>query len=337
MRKKIVFAAAVISAFAAFSAGTADAQKILKHGSFAPGLSPYTVNTAWATMANKYVDGVEVQIIATGAATRHQLLGVQNKMDFFMMAPITYWLLYNQKGPFKKIKNGPELIKNHCGVFSYELGPYHFTTYAADGMRKLEDIKGKKVFIGPPGGSATRTVGQMIKQHSGLVAGTDFEQAKLGWGAALQAFQDRKIDVLVVPTNFPSPGIQQIALTNKLYFLSLEKDKIPTLPIAKQIGRTVVEIPADAYGDNQINTETVHTFGATVGLGTRCSMDDDTIYKITKAFWEHLDEVHAMAPWAKNTLTLERSLHMIPEPIHPGAMRYYNEIGAKTSEFKLKK
>ena len=66
-------------------------------------------------------------------------------------------------------------------------------------------------------------------------------------------------------------------------------------------------------------------------------MDEDTIYKATKAFWEHLDEVHAMAPWAKNALTLEQSLQSIPEPIHPGAKRYYDEIGAKTSLFKLKK
>ena len=246
--RSLQLAALALTYMVAGPVTSANAQEILKHGSFAPGLSPYTVNTAWATMANKYVDGIEIQIIATGPATRHQLLTVQNKMDFFMMSPVTYFLLYNQKGPFKKIKNGPELIKNHCGIFSYELGPYHFTTYAADGMRNLEDIKGKKVFIGPPGGSATRSVKMMIKQHSGLEAGKDFEQAKLGWGAAVQAFQDRKIDVLVVPTNYPSPGLQQVSLTNEIYLLSLDKDKLPNLPIAKQIGRTVVEIPADAYG-----------------------------------------------------------------------------------------
>lgn len=337
MKLRHLRSAIAAAAFAALGAGTAQAADIYKHGSLAPGMSPYTINTAWANIANKYVDGVEVQIVATGPATRHQLLATQNKMDFFMGAPITYWLMATQRGPFKKIKNGKELLKNHCGILAYELGPYHITTYATDNIRKVEDLKGKKVFIGPPGGSATRSVGIILKQHSGLEAGKDYEQAKLGWAAAIQAFQDRKIDVLIVPTNYPSPGIQQVSLTNEIYIVSMDPARLDNMKITKSIGRTRAVIPADAYGKNQLNSEPVHTLGATVGLGTRCTMPEDVIYRMTKAFWEHLDEVHAMASWMPNTISLEHSLSGIPEPLHPGAKRYYDEIGAKYKLFSLKK
>jgi hypothetical protein len=338
MKLRQLKTAIAVAAFTALGVGTAQAKDIYKHGSLAPGMSPYIINTTWANIANKYVKGVEVQIVATGPATRHQLLATQDKMDFFMDSPITYWLMATQRGPFKKIKNGKELLKNHCGIFAYELGPYHITTYASAEIRKVEDLKGKKVFIGPPGGSATRSVGMILKQHSGLEVGKDFEQAKLGWGAAIQAFQDRKIDVLIMPTNYPSPAIQQVSLTNEIYIVSLDPARIDKMPVAKSIGRTQAKIPADAYGKNQKNTETVYTLGATVGLGTRCSMPEDVIYRMTKAFWEHLDEVHAVAKWMPNTIALdERSLSGIPEPLHPGAKRYYDEIGAKYKLFQLKK
>ena len=56
-------------------------------------------------------------------------------------------------------------------------------------------------------------------------------------------------------------------------------------------------------------------------------MDEDTVYQVTKAFWDNIDQVTSEAPWAK-ALNLEfaawkRGL----AELHPGAARYYREVG----------
>ncbi len=56
-------------------------------------------------------------------------------------------------------------------------------------------------------------------------------------------------------------------------------------------------------------------------------MPTDVVYKMTKAFWEHIDEAHAMAPWMKTSVNLQGALEAIAGKLHPGAEKYYREIG----------
>jgi TRAP-type uncharacterized transport system substrate-binding protein len=53
---------------------------------------------------------------------------------------------------------------------------------------------------------------------------------------------------------------------------------------------------------------------------------------MTKAFWEHIDEAHAMAPWMKNAINKEQALAAVAGAVHPGAAKYYKEIGLKIPE-----
>lgn len=326
MKTALSWIAGAVAGFA-LAAGAAQAKDFYKLGSLAPGMTPFTVNTAFATIVNKHLKDVEIQVSATGTGMRHQLLTAKGRMDFYMSSPIGQFLMEKQVGPFKKLKNGKELSGKLRHIFAYEIGPYHYVTYADSGITKLSDLKGKKVFIGPPGGAATRVVAIMIKLQTGLVAGKDFEKLNMGWSAAIQAFQDKKYDVMVIPTNPPSPAIQQIALTSKVRLLPLDISKMG--PLLKTPGRTIRSIDPTVYGKNMVTRKPVPTLGALVGVGVRADMPADTVYKITKAFWEHVAEAHAAAVWMKNAINLKNALTVVPFGLHPGAARYYKEKGLK--------
>lgn len=340
-RKFVAGTASIASSFAVTRASFAQQKTFYKFGSFPPGTTPFIVNTAWANAVNKYVPGVEVQISATGAATQHMLLATEGKMDFFMGASSAYWLMYKQIGPFKKLTDGPARTRKMAMILSYPLGVYHFVVYADSGIKSLADIKGKQVFLGPPGGVATRNTELLIEAMTGYKPGKDFTQVKMGWGAAATAFQDRKFDVWIPVTNAPSPQVQQISLQNKILLLGLDKSKFDH-PAAKeyfkQPGRFVTEIGPHVYGANQVNTAPVLSTGAYVNLSTRADMPADLVYKMTKAFWEHIDEAHAMAPWMKNAIDLHKALDALSGKLHPGAEKYYREVGLKIPEgFNLDK
>jgi hypothetical protein len=297
--------------------------------SIAPGMSPFVVNTAIAKIVGKHVPGVDMQVRATGAATRHVVEAAQGKVDFFFNSGTINWLMVKNLGPYKNMENAPELEKNLGMIFNYEIGPYHYITRADSGIEKLEDIAGRKIFAGPPGGAAKRVCLGNIKLTTGLEGGKDFEAVDFGFDAAIQAFQDDKIDVIVLSTNVPSSSVSQFALTKKIRLIDIDVTKLKINPL---IGRTINVIAPDAYGDNQVNTSPVRTHGALVNFSARMDLDEEVVYQVTKAIWEHVDELHEAAAWMKDTVSLENALELIPMRLHPGAERYYREIGMAIPE-----
>jgi hypothetical protein len=301
-------------------------------GSLGPGTTPFLVNTAFAKAVNKYVAGHNIQVSAVGAATKHCVLLSKRRMDFAMGAQTMYRLMAFGLGPFKKVKDGLGMTQKISSMFSYPIGVYHGVVYAKSGIKSYKDIKGKKVFIGPPAGVATRNIRLIIKAMTGYLPGKDYTQVKMGWGPAAQAFQDRKYDVWVVPSAAPSPAITQLALTNKIRLLPLDSSRFNDPSWKKYAGqpaRFLKKLSPEVYGDNLVNKVPILTTGAYVGMNVRSDMDPELVYQMMKAFWDHIDEAHAMSVQLKETLSLKNAVVALAGEPHPGAARYWQERGVK--------
>ena len=320
--KSITKYIAVGALAAGLMAGSAWAE-VFKVTSIAPGMSPFVVNTAIAKVVNSKVDGVDFQVRATGAATKHFVDAANGSVDFLFGSPTINWLLVNKIGPYKSFDNGVELEAKVGMIFSYQIGPYHYITRADSGIETLADLKGKKVFAGPPGGAAKGVVLRAIAQTVGLKA-EDMDVQNFGFDAAIQAFQDDKIDVIVLPTNIPSPAVQQFALTKEIRILDVPVEK---MKINKAIGGTVNSVSPDAYGSNQVNDAATKTHGAIVNFSAGMHVDEETVYKVTKAIWENLGEIQETAQWMPSTVNKESGLSLVAGRLHPGAARYYKEAG----------
>jgi hypothetical protein len=301
-------------------------------GSLGPGTTPFLVNTAFAKAVNKYVPGHNIQVSAVGAATKHMVLVARGRMDLAMGAQTMYRLMAFSLGPFKKVKDGLAMTQKLSSLFSYPIGVYHGVVYANSGIKSYEDIKGKKVFIGPPAGVATRNIKLIINAMTGYLPGRDYTQVKMGWGPAAQAFQDRKYDVWVVPSAAPSPAITQLTLTNKIRLLPLDESKFNHPSWKKYAGqpaRFMKKLSPSVYGKNLVNEKPILTTGAYVGMNVRRNMDPELVYQMMKAFWDNIGEAHAMSVQLKETLTLKNAVSALAGEPHPGALRYWKERGVE--------
>ena len=311
--------------------GVATAQKKLKMATIAPGTSAYLTMSTMATVVNKARDDVEITVDATGAATKHIVNMAEGKLDMVMTSPTVFFLMQNQKAMYKKLSKAPELSKKVRLVFWFPYGAYHVLSYAEDGMTSLEDIRGKKVFLGPPGGGAWNAAKQWIQAQTGMEPGKDYENFKGSWSSAFQAFQDKQVDVYVNGGIPPFPQVEQLAATSKLTILGPTKadvDKMTEeqLKPTKARGRSLDVIPAGAYGDGVSNTEDVYTLGAVVGVVAREDLDEETVYQVTKTFWEEAEKMRGNAPWLEK-VTLDYAVREGGVALHPGAQRFYKEIG----------
>ena len=317
------------------AAGSASAQtEYYNMATLGPGSSPYLVMSTMAQTVNERVDDIEIQVNATGAATQHAIQAAQGQVDFFMWSASVHQFMMEGDAMFAQIPQAPELASDLRAVFAFPLGLYHIVTFADAGIESLEDLEGKTVFLGPPGGGATTIMQRVVEGATGLVPGDDFTQVNLGWEAAAQAFQDGRIDVYVNSTIAPSPVIQQFALSREIRLLGLTEEQV-NAPAVQDIlnrpGGVTGEIAADTYGDNHVNEDGVTTLGSIVGVGAGAHVPADDVYAITKAWWEGVEEVQGTAPWLRN-VSRDEAFQALNLPLHPGALRYYEEIGMEIPE-----
>lgn len=276
---------------------------------------------------------IEIQMSTGKPATKSAVDAALQKVDLYTGAPTINWYMQNSAAMYAKVKNAPELNKNLRGLINYPLGPYQIVTYADSGIETLDDIKGRKVFLGPPAGAATKVMTDVVEGVTGYVPDKDFEAMRYDWSSAETAFLDGQMDVYIVPTSIPSPQIQQFALVRPIRILGIPKEKFghELIQAALQYpGRTIWQIAPGSY-ENQVNTEAVDSIGSWVGIQTQKWLDDQLAYDMVRVFFENLDEVHATAPWMK-IITLETALNEMNVPLHPGAYRYYVERGVDVPE-----
>ena len=327
-RPTLIVAAAL---FATAVALPAEAQKKqIKMSTIAPGSSMYLVMTTFANLVNQGQDKFEITVDATGTATKHMVDVARGSIDMSMTAPVPIAWMKNGTRIYKKLKGVKELAKNLRMVFWFPLGGYHYTTYADSGIKTLADLKGKRVFVGPPSGGQLVTGLAFIKSQTGLTP-KDFKSVNLNFASALQAFQDRQIDVYTIGCLDPCAQLQQVAATSKIRFLGVptkaDLDKTPAQKaFFKPLGRTKGAIKKGAYGANQVNEGDVWINNAILGVTARKGIDDETMYSMVKVFWSNLDGIRKSAPYM-DRVTIEYATQKGNMKFHPGAVKFYKEAG----------
>lgn len=312
----------------------AEAQEFYRLSTLGPGSSPYLVMSTFAQLVNEQLPDVSVQVNATGAATQHALEAALGRIDFFMSSPTVHAAMMDGRAMYVQIPNAAELSKDVRAILSFPIGLYHIVTYADSGIETLSDVKGRRVFLGPPGGGATVTMTNFLRAATGYEPGADFESVAVGWEAAAQAFQDGRLDVYINPTNAPSPVIEQMAVSRQIRLIGLTEEELAKPEVQSMLNRpggTLGTIAPDTYGTNQANEEEVVAVGSNVGIGTGKHRSEEEIYKIVKAFWEAVEERRGTTPWLRN-LRLETALDDLNMPLHPGAARFYRETGLEIPE-----
>ncbi|WP_417522636.1 TAXI family TRAP transporter solute-binding subunit [Marinovum sp.] len=329
LNRRSLLAGTAAAATLAMLPRAAFAKELLRMSTLGPGTSPNLVMTTFANIVNGQLPDYEIQINATGAATRHVLEVAMGKTAFCMSSPALHALMSNQRAMFEKIDQAPELAKKLRTVINFPMGIYHIAAYDSSGITEMDQVKGKRVFLGPPGGVAYATMAYLFEAVTGLKAGEDYEAVKLGWDAAAASFQDGNLDIYCNPTNAPSPVLTQIAVTNPIRFLGIPKDKLETDKIkslAARPGYGLTTLASDKYGDNQVNDEEVTTIRVTASIVTNQDADEEMIYQMTKAFFAGVEDMRDGAPWLA-AITPEAAVGDINLALHPGSLRALEELG----------
>ncbi len=319
----IILAASI----AAFVGGTAAAQdQTLKMQTIAPSLGQAITMATFANVVTDKLDGVAIEVAGGGAATLHMLEVGRGNLDMSMVSPTIHILMTNGRAMYANEPDAPALAPNVQLLMWFPYGQYHFAVRGDSDIEVLDDIEGATVFLGPQGGGAYNAAKGWIEATTGLVAGEDYDAITANWQTGYQAFLDDKIDMYVNGCLDPCQQFIRFTETETVRFIGPESHEGEAVDAFLGQFRQRAEIPAGLY-ENQLNAAPVMSNDTSVGIGVRADLDEDLVYRMTKAFWENLDSITSDAPWAKALDPAYAAAKRGTMELHPGAARYYREIG----------
>lgn len=193
----------------------------------------------------------------------------------------------------------------------------HFVVSDASGIDSFEAMSGKTILLGS--GSFGAREGAKYLGLFGLEGKVTIADSELS--NAVSALKNGQIDGFVTAGSYPAPNVIEAAASTGVKVLSLSDDQVA------QTKRTPLVIPAGTYAGQK---EAISTTSLPVVAYTTNAMSNDTAYLLTKTFWEQRDEMGTAAAWWKGISP--DMIANITTAIHPGAIRYYEEIGAALTD-----
>lgn len=208
---------------------------------------------------------------------------------------------------------------------------FHIIVQEDSPVQSLSDIEGLRVGLGQPGGSSLIDA-EYLMDVVGIDPDTDITPYRVKAAEQRDMFLNGMLDVYIWNGKLPNSGAQQLATQRDVRFISLEDEVTDGMIEISEIYGSY-SIPAGYYQDQ---AEEVSTVGNTTILAANVDVSEDAIYYFTKGLLENLDElIERDAAFAK--IKLEDILNGITVPLHPGALRYYEEIELPgLEEFKAK-
>jgi TRAP transporter TAXI family solute receptor len=165
---------------------------------------------------------------------------------------------------------------------------------------------------------------RVLLGNLGLNIDRDIDQAFLAFRASVAAFQRGEIDALSLPASTPVPAFTELLaqLGDDATILSWTEDQRRRADNGLGLWSPLT-IPANTYVGQD---EPIETIAQPNFLAVSADTDDDVVYAITKTVFENLPFLGRLhEPY--RFLTPERAITGLPVPLHPGARRYFEEIG----------
>ncbi|MBA7517170.1 hypothetical protein ES705_09223 [subsurface metagenome] len=206
----------------------------------------------------------------------------------------------------------------------FALHPESVTLMAADdaGIKTIADLRGKRVNIGNPG-SGNRGNAIDALTNAGINWETDIKAEQLKAVEAAKMLQDGRIDAYFYTVGHPSGSFKEAtAGRRKVHFVPIEN--VDNL-LNKYSYYAKSYIPISHY-PNATNTADVPTYGVKATLCTSIKVPENVVYAVTKEVFENLDDFRALHP-AFAILSKENMLEGLTAPMHPGAEKYFKEVG----------
>lgn len=274
----------------------------------------YALNVALCDVINTYVDGVTVTLMETGGTVDDYKLMRDGEAVFGQTSSVNEYCLQNDTSTYQDFG-----YTGARDLFFPVPQAYRFVVTSDSGIKTVSDLQGKKYNAGLSGSSS-----ELESMNILGALGIEPDWFPASTADAVDAISNRQIIGLTKSgtTLSADSTITNLMASVDVEFLSFTEEE------AKKVQEQFPyygfkEVTCEMYGKDY----TTNTYCSNFGFCVDESMPEDVVYRIVKAFDEHLDEIKAAYPGIVDdplALTADATDSSL---IHPGVVKYMQEKG----------
>ena len=264
----------------------------------------------------KLADSLNITVESTGASAANidlvetggnQLAIVQNDVMYYAISGTD---MYADKAPYE----------NYSAVMSCY--PEYVQIIANKSITSIDDLKGKKVSVGDAGSGVEFNARQILAAY-GIDIENDIEKNNQGFADSADSLKNGTIDAAFVVAGYPTTAVSELASTYDFNILAVDEEHANAL-MSEYGFYTYGVIPGGTYGPVADDVPAVAVMATIIA---RNDVPEDTIYALVKGIFDNQEEI-AVAHAKGAELKLETAVSGIDIPFHPGATKYFTEVGA---------
>ncbi len=214
------------------------------------------------------------------------------------------------KAPLKKIRAIAGTYPNYIQIVANKEA----------GINTLADLKGKRISVGAPK-SGTELNARAIFKAAGLSYEDMAKVEFLPYAESVELIKNRQLDATLQSSGLGMAAIRDLAATLPINFVAIPADVVAAIGNAAYQPAT---IPGGTYDGQDADVATVAVKNILV---SHEGVSEETAYQMTKLMFDNLDRLGNAHSAAKD-IKLDGAAKDLPIPLHPGAERFYKEVGA---------
>lgn len=327
--KNLAFGLAFAGAVAAAQPAAA---KDVVMSAVSPTSQDYAMAVIWSNLLAKSGGPNKMTVVDNGSVKGLRKLA-QGQVDVVAIGAPHYRDAVQGKGKFKE--DPEDLVKKYAdmsALFAIRTSAGQYVALVDSGVETIADFKGKTLAIGRPGGNAGRVTTALFKVHGIDLEAGDADGQYLKYAPALEQMSTGSMDATLVWGGIPHAAVENASRQMKLRFVSPEPDKLMDFRKTVTNGEYYVfqrvpkETIAKAYGGRVEAKRDAYFWTFPFMMVVRNDMPEDVAYNIVKTMWDNIRDVNA-ASAALSLIGLDGATDSLSVDLHPGAKRYFKEIG----------
>lgn len=277
----------------------------------------YVVGAAIANEVNTKNPDLTVVAQTTNGGVENVNLCMSGEMDLGMTnADAAYWSSHGGGSGFYEIYAEPGNVK---GVMRLYESQGHMITTANSGIETYEDLRGKTVCLGPPS-STIPAMSIAILEAYGINTDSDIKAVYYSIDEGLEKLTDGVIDATFFVASAPASGLTSASATSDLKFVDAGEEILKQV-VEKYPYYTAATTKEGAYPNmNSVNTLKIYTEIIASG-----DVPEEAVYQFVKGALEGQPD-YVDAHVACQEINAETAASAAAK-LHPGAARYYRELG----------
>jgi len=271
---------------------------------------------ALSRIAHEKLPDIKITVESSGASVANaKLIGSGDADMAILQNDIAFYALKGVKPMFDKA------IPNMRGMTS--LYPEHCQIQARKDAKigSPKDLKGKRVCVGPLGSGTEQNAIQILEAY-GLTFGDLSRVERLTATESADYLKDGRIDAAFYTVGVGASGLVDVAMMIDTMIVPIDSAHADLL-IKKYPFYSKVNVPKGVYKGVDQDVPTVAVLAILV---TRAELEEDIVYRITKVMFENIKDIERAHAKGKE-VRLETATVGMPIPLHPGAEKYFKEVG----------